>query len=166
MTTISMVSLVWAVLAGMIVQGLIQFTFSRFGELRQLRLLKSQVKVLQEKVTMLESSHQDAPIPIWLKDKFGIMLALNPAYEKTFLFPIGKTRDDYLHRSDYDIWPDDIAAEYIKNDKMVQRTMDVWIGYENVIDQQGNKVQWRIIKYPRTANGVLIGIAGIAVPHE
>ena len=163
--TISTISLVWAVLAGMIVQGLIQFAFTRVGQLRQLTQLKAQVNVLQQKVTMLESSHQDAPIPIWLKDQFGIMLALNPAYEKTFLLPIGKTRDDYLHRSDYDIWPDEVAAEYIKNDKMVQRTMDIWIGYENIIDHQGNKVKWKIIKYPRTANGVLIGIAGIAVPH-
>lgn len=156
--------LVWAIVAGIILQTIIQFLINRFARSKEMDKLRSEVEHLQNKVTLLESSHQDAPIPIWLKDRYGIMLALNPEYEKTFLLPIGKKREDYLHKSDYDVWPQKVAAEYIRNDQFVMRTRQTWRGTETIIDHQGKEQQWQIIKYPRMAGGVLIGIAGIAVP--
>lgn len=148
----------------MILQTAIQLILKRFARSKEMKQLQDEVERLQNKVTLLESSHQDAPIPIWLKDRNGIMLALNPEYEKLFLVPIGKNREDYLYNSDYDIWPEDVAAEYVKNDQYVMRTKETWRGLETIVDHQGERSKWQIIKYPRKAGGVIIGIAGIAIP--
>lgn len=160
------IDIVYAVVAGILIQAVIQFLLSKSSKSQELIRLKREVSSLQDKVTLLESSHQDAPIPIWLKDRSGIMLALNPSYEKEFLIPLGKNRKDYLHKSDYDIWPEEIAREYVQNDNFVMRTRSTWIGYENILDHKGDKVKWKIIKYPRTAGGVIIGIAGMAIPPD
>jgi PAS domain-containing protein len=164
MIKIMSTDIVYAIVAGLVLQTILQYLYTRFQQRQEVQQLRKQVERLQNKVTLLESSHQDAPIPIWLKDKHGVMLALNPEYERTFLIPHGKTREDYLHKTDYDVWPEDIAAEYIRNDRLVMRTRKTWKGTETILDHQGNKSQWQIIKYPRKAGGVLIGIAGMAIP--
>lgn len=153
-----------AVIGGFLVYGMVDFLARKYSDQTRIKKLEKQVKRLQYKVTLLESSHQDAPIPIWLKDNFGVMLALNPAYEKTFLLPRNLTAEDYLNKTDEVVWPEDIADEYRKNDLMVARTNTVWKGYETIIDHQGKETQWQVIKYPRTAAGITIGIAGIAIP--
>lgn len=166
MIDIMSIDLVWAVIAGLIIQTVIQFVYNRFKQKEEVRELRKEVERLQNKVTLLESSHQDAPIPIWLKDRNGVMLALNPEYERLFLLPTGKSREDYLHHTDYDVWPEEVAAEYVRNDQMVMRTQQTWRGTETIVDHQGKKTQWIIIKYPRLAGGVLIGIAGMAIPPQ
>lgn len=153
-----------AVAVGMIVQGTVQLFVRKMSDHKRIRRLEKQVKSLQSKVTLLESAHQSAPIPMWLKDSFGIMLALNESYEQLFLKPRNYTRDDYLYKGDEAVWPEDLVTEFRRNDLMVARTGEVWKGFETIVDHQGKLTQWQIIKYPRKVDNITIGIAGIAIP--
>lgn len=120
---------------------------------------------LQQTVQLLESSHQDSPIPMWIKDTNGIMLSLNSAYEELFLIPRGKAKKDYIFENDHAVWERDIAFKFEANDKKVLKSKQVWHGKEEVI-YDGKKQKWRVIKYPRYSGRTVIGIAGICIPPE
>lgn len=119
---------------------------------------------LRNKVELLESAHQDLPLPMWLKDSNGIMMALNSEYEETFLIPNGKSKDDYIGKTDFDVWDKTTATIFNNHDKMVFRTGKKFDGVEEVPDINGDKHKWRIIKYVRYSGRTKIGIAGIALP--
>lgn len=117
---------------------------------------------LKTKVILLESTHTDAPLPMWLKDVSGRMLALNQEYERCFLHPLGLSSMDYIGKYDEDIWPDDKAIEYKKHDTLALLD-DVWKGKETIL-VNGEEQEWIIIKYVRYAGKAKVGIAGLAIP--
>lgn len=120
---------------------------------------ESKIRALQYQVTMLESAHQDLPVPMWLKDLEGNMLSLNKEYEKVFLEPLGKTIDDYIGRKDVDIWPKEVAEKFRNNDEAVLRE-------QGPIHFTDENIGYKIIKFPRYASGAIVGIAGIAIMDD
>lgn len=129
-------------------------------------LLRLENQELKTRLAIMESAHQDAPIPMWLKDTAGVMLALNSAYEREFLRPLGKKQSDYVGKTDLEVWGPDIAREYGANDGEVQATRKMWLGTETVPQKDGTVAKYAIMKYPRMEGSYLIGIAGIAIPKD
>lgn len=123
--------------------------------------MHDQIRDLQQTVMLLESAHQDSPLPMWLKDTNGVMLSINSAYEETF----NVKRAQYIGKTDSDIWPIHLAKLFSKNDAMVLRTGRVFHGEETVVVDEKEE-NWRVIKYPRYSGKIKIGIAGIAIPPE
>lgn len=134
--------------------------------LQEVASLRIEVAELRNKIVLLESAHQDLPLPAWLKDTKGTMLALNPTYEEMFLIPRGYTATDYIGNDDKAVWPPEIAEQYTKHDKMVLRSGKVWRGVENIPNEVGEIEEWNIIKYVRYSGRTKIGIAGIAIPKS
>lgn len=118
------------------------------------------------KLEMLESAHSDLPIPQWLKDDSGRMLFFNRAYERTFLNPRGYEAKDYKGKMDSDVWPEDIAKEFYRNDMHVLTADKPWVGEETIENAEGERVKWRILKYSRKSGRHIIGVAGIAFPES
>lgn len=55
------------------------------------------------------------PIPVWYKDRFGIMRYINPAYCAKFnIRPV-----DYIGKRDIEVWPKEVAEQFTKNDNSV-----------------------------------------------
>lgn len=131
---------------------------------KSLDLEKEKSNHLQNKIILLESAHHDLPFPMWLKDENGVMLSINPAYEKKFLIPMGLEAKDYLFKKDEDVWGAAIAKEYGRHD-YVAKVKGLFIGNET-ISLKGSDIseEWHVVKYARYLGGVLIGIAGIAIP--
>jgi hypothetical protein len=127
--------------------------------------LERQLFGLQNKLAMMESAHMDAPLPMWLKDVDGTMLALNQAYEDAFLRPIGKTANDYIGRKDVDVYGEELGRQFADHDRIALsgRIVDV---LEDAPVGDGTMAKWRVIKYVRKVGRVPVGIAGIAVPHH
>lgn len=128
---------------------------------------KAMNKDLQNKLILLESAHHDLPFPQWLKDTNGYMLSLNKAYEDVFLKPAGKTASDYIGHTDEEIWGTEVAKQFAIGDQHARREKGYWIGIEP-IQISGNDIseRWKIVKYARLVGGVVVGIAGIAIPIE
>ena len=122
-----------------------------------------EIQRLRYDLALMESAHQDLPIPMWLKDENGTMLACNRSYEELFLLPMGKTRADYIGYSDFDVWPEDVAKTFIANDIEVYRNGKIFNSTER-FPVDGIITDYHVIKYPRYAGGQKIGIAGIAIP--
>ncbi|MEQ8548753.1 MAG: PAS domain-containing protein [Cyclobacteriaceae bacterium] len=130
----------------------------------QIEDLRHQIFFLRQKIMLLESGTQDLPFPMWLKDTDGTMLALNPAYESVFLHPNGFTKEQYLGFNDTMIWPHEIANEFRANDLWVMNNKKVFRGMEKIPDPLTKElINWHVVKYPRYASGVIIGIGGVAI---
>lgn len=121
---------------------------------------------LKLKMTILESSNQSLPLPMWIKDVSGKMLSLNEAYEETFLAPLGLTSRDYIGHADADIWSVEVALRFGQHDNRVLVTKQPWKGIETVDDGLGGMVDYFVLKYPRMLGDTVVGISGIALSKD
>lgn len=111
----------------------------------------------------LDSSHFNHPWPSWIKDVEGNIIFINKSYEEIFLKPRGFSRFDYVGKTDYAVWPKEIADAFSENDRTVKRTKERWEGIEKVGTNGSSEDYW-IIKYPIIYNREVIGVAGMSVP--
>ena len=132
----------------------------------QLLDLKEETKFLKAKLSQVESIYPDLPIPMWLKDNNGRMISLNDAYEKAFLLPQNKFREDYIGNTDKEIWGDKIEKIFRRNDKKVLESHQNHIYIENEDLTHPLLKNWEFIKYPKYSEGVFIGIGGIGLPKN
>ena len=126
------------------------------------------ISALNTKLLIMESAYMHIPVPSWLKDLDGTMLALNEAYEDNFLKPLGLCRADYVGKTDFDIWDEETAKEYQENDVRVLNSIEkVWFGKEKIV-LNGVDVtnDWKMLKYVRFAGDLEIGIGGMAIPSD
>ena len=129
---------------------------------------EKKLSALNAKLLVMESSYMHIPLPSWLKDIDGTMLAVNDAYERYFLIPNGFSKSDYVGQTDFDVWNEEVAQQYIDNDILVlQSEKKIWFGRELIIIKNVDvSDNWRVLKYVRYAGNVAIGIAGLAIPTE
>lgn len=131
--------------------------------------LQETINDLRQKLILLESASSDLPFPMWLKDVHSKILWLNYEYEKEFLLPNNLRMSDYIGKFDSDIWPKEIADEFIRNDKEVLKLKGIAkvVDDEHIIlDGVDMSRKWRVVKYLRYAGSTVIGIGGIAIPVE
>jgi len=129
---------------------------------------EKKLSALNAKLLVMESSYMHIPLPSWLKDIDGTMLAVNDAYEMYFLIPNGFVKSDYIGKTDSDVWPENVAQEFIGNDILtLQSEKKIWFGKETIlikdVDVSDN---WRVLKYVRYAGNIAVGVAGIAIPSD
>lgn len=129
--------------------------------------LEKEFKKLKYAFQIHKNSYPDLPIPLWKKDMNGTMLALNDAYEREFLEPMGKTREDYIGSTDAEIWGSGVALELTRNDKKVKNRGDLVRFVEELpIGLSKEKRKYEIIKYPEKIDGIIVCISGMALPFK
>lgn len=129
---------------------------------------EKKLSALNAKLLVMESSYMHIPLPSWLKDIDGTMLAVNDAYEIYFLIPNGYTKADYVGKTDSDVWPENIAKQFIESDiRTMQSEKKIWFGKEQIVVKDVDvSDNWRVLKYVRYAGNIPVGVAGIAIPSE
>lgn len=120
--------------------------------------LKNEVHGMRLKLQLMESAHQDLPLPQWLKDLNGTMLSINTPYERVF----GKSREEYVGSNDVEVWGEKVGKQFQAHDRKVHRLRKPIHVLEKVPMPDGEVEVWEIYKYPRFAGKTLIGIGGIA----
>lgn len=127
---------------------------------KQLSIEKQITDRLRSDLVFLESAHFEMPFPQWLKSLTGTMIKVNRQYEHVFLRPMNKDAEDYIGKKDVDIWGEEMANQFAKNDDLAKDSrLGYWIGKENI-----NGTEYQIVKYKLYAGSVCIGIAGLALP--
>lgn len=99
------------------------------------------------------------PNPKWFKNTDGTMLQLNKAYEALYLIPNGLSREDYIGRSDFDVWPFEVAKSFRYFDSLVIATGQTITNLEP-IQIRGAKDSVEVTKYLVKVNGISVGVAG------
>jgi PAS domain S-box-containing protein len=114
---------------------------------------------LRESQERFQAFMDHTPTRAWIKDGEGRYLYRNPASERA----IGRTAEQYLGRTDYDLFPKDIAEQFVANDAAVltsglsQRFVET-----NRVDDHERRIL--VVKFPirlagrRCAAGVAIDI--------
>lgn len=135
---------------------------------KQIADLQAEKAAMQTQFLLLHTSHESSPLPMWIKDQSGKVLAANDAYEKNYLRPLGKKLEDWIGHFDRDVFAEDVVSEWEINDQWVFQNEQVWDGTELIDLGDGKRTRHRIIKHPRYARGISrpFGIAGIAIPED
>lgn len=138
--------------------------------------LRAEMTILEAKfstrIALYESAQQVMPFAMWFKDDNGVMRELNPEYERLILRPLGKSKDDYIGRTDEEFWGHamnmpEIASAYTAHDQQVIMKGEAWSGLEMVATHiDGSNVPWWICKWPRKQSGYTTGICGVAIPCD
>ncbi|MFS4469104.1 PAS domain-containing protein [Maribacter sp. 2210JD10-5] len=140
------------------------------NEVKEIRKDLTEAKLenqqLRNQLMIFESSNTDVPLPIWLKDTDGKMLFVNPEYERALLNPIGKSSEDYIGKTDVDVWGEETGKQFQAHDKKVMRSKKPMEFVERWKGMNGAEYEGRIIKYPRFLNRTVIGIGGIVVDFK
>lgn len=86
-------------------------------------------EVLVNHAALASSKYESNEITRWKKLMLGsmndpsfIMVEVSPSYENKFLTVFGLALGDYLGRSDFMVWPEEIAQEFFNEDLYVART--------------------------------------------
>ena len=129
--------------------------------------LRLQASKSEDAEKVLQTFLDAMPFPAWAKEEVPgnparlQMILLNNAY----VYTIGKTKREYIGRTDFAIWPKDIAQEFYDNDLKVLETNGTLQTIEDVPYYRDNwKVtKMKIVKYKIDLPNGRRGVAGIIV---
>lgn len=125
--------------------------------------LRNMISDLESKRTLVEAASLEGPYPEWIKSTNGTMLFINKSYEDVFLIPEGKKISDYLGKTDFDVWPENIAKIYSDNDNEVILTKSV-IEFGETVSIGGKKININVSKWPVMIGDLVVGVRGMVYP--
>jgi len=86
----------------------------------------------------------NSPTIAWAKDEAGRHVYLSKTYENRF----GVRLEDWLGKTDFELWPQEIAKEFRKNDLKVLAGDQVIEVIEETINPDGGRCYWWNFKFP------------------
>jgi two-component sensor histidine kinase len=109
---------------------------------------------------LLQNIVDNAPTPVFMKDPGGKYLYANAAYERTARLP----RSEILGRTDFDIWPRDVADACLEHDiEAMQRGAP--IQNESPVDVRRGLPTFSALKFPIfDEQGAILGVCGLLSP--
>lgn len=120
------------------------------------------LKVKVNKHKIIEKYLDSLPFPAWVKQQTNdgqfVMIMINDAYVNLF----GKSKELYQGKTDFEIWPEDLAKVYHMNDRIVAETFDYHRSLEYVLID-GRKRQVEVWKFSVRLSETVYGVGGIIV---
>ncbi|HEY9881315.1 MAG TPA: PAS domain S-box protein [Leptolyngbyaceae cyanobacterium] len=113
---------------------------------------------LRESQENLQAFVDNTPAVIYMKDLQGRFLLINRQFEKLF----GSRREETLGKTDYDIFPEDLASAFHAGNRQILETGRA-VEFEERLSQPDGPHTYSSIKFPLyDANQVLFAIGGIS----
>lgn len=132
---------------------------------RQLSIHQIEIETLKADVRLFRSFRQALPIAWWVKDINGKMVELSDEYERVYLIPNGLKREDYIGKTDIEMWGEKIGRMYMAADnEVIQRGATVKV-YE-IVDINGDTIKVRSEKSPIIFGEIVWGTMGFCIPEE
>ena len=117
-----------------------------------------EVKIKQQS-DLINSLLDSIPDIIFFKDINGVYLGCNPVFAKF----VGKSRDEIVGCTDYDLFDKEIADTFRDNDKLMLELGETWHNEEWITYPDGKKILVHTAKSPYLGqDGTLIGLLGIS----
>ena len=136
----------------------------------KIAILEEFTKRLDLKETDVRDNHEfissfvtSIPLPCWIKDANKKILYINSAYEKIYNIAY----EDYVGRTDYEVWPKDVADSFTQNDQDVLENGKVY-SVEIITSNNKNgkkRDHITVVKFPIRSKGEIIGIAGLVTSY-
>ena len=128
----------------------------------ELILLKETILKKDDEIFQLKSIFDELPGDVYWKDINGVYLGINATGSKS-LREMGFTwkESDIIGKTDYDLYDENTASEFKKNDLLVMETKSVQTNEETAILPSGKKITQLSTKRPLfNKNEQVIGIIG------
>ena len=115
-------------------------------------------KVLRETRAQYQSLVESLPLNVFQKDLDGRVAFGNELYCKT----MGRTLDELLGKTDFDLFPKEMAEKYTKDDANIILTGEVLEKVEEHVKSDGERIYVQVLKTAvRDESGKVIGIQGM-----
>jgi PAS domain S-box-containing protein len=101
-------------------------------------------KSLRESEERFSAFMDNNPADSWMKDEQGAYVFLNKACGER----IGIGLDDWLWKTDHEIFPRDVADRLRENDREVLASGSMIIVEEETVSPDGHRIQWLSVKFP------------------
>jgi PAS domain S-box-containing protein len=101
-------------------------------------------EALQESEERFRAFMDNSPAIAWAKDEAGRMVYLSKTYEDRF----GVRLADWRGKTDFELWPQEIAEEFRKNDLAVLASGHAIEFTEQTINPDGSRCSWWNFKFP------------------
>jgi len=129
-----------------------------FGSVVDLSRHKEAERAIRETEAQYRSLVESLPLHVLRKDLEGRLVFANSLYCQE----MGKTWDELVGKTDFDLFPRELAEKYTADDAGVIKTGEVFEDIEEHQLQDGQKIYVQILKSPiRDAGGNIIGIQGM-----
>ncbi|REJ65735.1 MAG: PAS domain S-box protein [Planctomycetota bacterium] len=141
--------------------GYFQFANEEFmcALVRDVTARKEAERALVESEERFRSFMDNSPTIAWMKDSQGHYVYLSRTYEQRF----GVELADWCGKTDFDIWPQEIADNFRRNDQQVLATGEVLEVVEETPNPDGTHCAWWAFKFPfQDASGIRY-VGGIGV---
>jgi len=101
-------------------------------------------KALRESEERFNAFMDNSPAIAWMKDEQGRHVYLNRAIERQF----GLRPEECRGKTDFDLWPREIAEQFHRNDQEVLRTGRTIDVVEETVARDGGRSYWQNFKFP------------------
>ena len=106
--------------------------------------LRKAEQALRESEERFRLFMDNSPIIAWMKDEQGRHVYFNKTYEDRF----GAKLADWLGKTDFEVWPEETAEEFRKNDQAVLAAGHAIEVTEETINLDGSLCSWLNSKFP------------------
>ena len=114
---------------------------------------------LKESEERLKAFLENGLVIAWLKDEDGRHVFHSSNYERRY----GRKSKGWIGKTEFEIWPRDIAEEMVKNDRKVVETGNSIEAIEKTIDSEGSDIYWNTTKFSYTDSMGRTFIGGLGV---
>lgn len=115
-------------------------------------------EALRESEALYHSLVESLPLNLFRKDTQSQFVFANQG----FCDDIGMTLEALLGKTDFDLFPHEIAAKYISDDRRVIETGEVFEDVEEHPEMDGSTIYVQVMKSPvRDSKGAIIGVQGM-----
>lgn len=141
---------------------LLEIFATLLAHLEERKHAEEQTKELEEKLRIKEEYQRTVlnnfPFLVWLKDAQGKFLAINNVFVQVFE---GFDAENIIGKTDFDIWPSDLAQAYRDDDMAVMQSGRVK-NIEEEVEFNGNRRWMETYKSPVIVDGIVMGTVGFA----
>jgi PAS domain S-box-containing protein len=116
-------------------------------------------EALRESEERFKAFMDHNPAVIFMKDEQGRYVYVNREFERTLRVQV----NDWLGKTDDDLWPHHTAERFRNNDQQVFASNAVLDTTETTVDTAGERRFWRVIKFPVKDEAGTRYLGGIAI---
>jgi len=116
-------------------------------------------EALHESEERFKHFMDNSPAIAWMKDEQGRYVYASQRFEHYFHLPLA----DWRGRTDFDVWPKEVAKQFRDNDLAVLAVGKALEVLETIPDGAGSPHSWRVIRFPLQDSAGRKFVGGVAV---
>lgn len=132
----------------------------------QITALQLEMSELRNRLALMVGTNMNLPVAMWIKSPDGRMVFLNDTYERLFLMPIGRRKEEYLGQTDREFWGEEIGKIYEDNDRLADTAVSGLWRIEPYLLHNGEQGEAIVLKFAHKLGEYSLYRVGIAITRK